>query len=38
MQKIKIALNVTMTVASIVSGICGIVIKSTALASELKRG
>ena len=37
MQKIKAALHIVMVVSSIVSGVCGIVMKSSELASEIKR-
>lgn len=37
MQKIKTVINIVMVVSSIVSGVCGIVMKSSELASEIKR-
>lgn len=36
MQKVKVALNVVMVVTSIISGLCGIVIKGADLASEVR--
>lgn len=36
MQKFKTTLHIAMVVSSIVSGVCGIVMKSSELASEIK--
>lgn len=35
MYKVKVALNVVMIVTSIISSVCGIVVKTTDLASEI---
>ena len=36
MHKVKVALNVVMTVTSIVSAVCGIIVKGADLASEIR--